>query len=219
MTTSIETERPVARGGIHVGALLRGLGWDVALPVVAYYALHLAGAGDRTALVAATSAAALRVLLVAVRDRTLNPFAVVMMTVFGVGLAATFVTGDPRFLLLKGSLTTGGVGVVFLLTALRGRRPLTLAAMQSFRPEAAAEEAEEYRTDPAVRRGHRVSSTVWGAGLVAEAALRIPLIYLLPVSVMVGVSAAMMVATFAVLIAWNVRYLRRHSGSPHSTGA
>jgi hypothetical protein len=39
--------------------------------------------------------------------------------------------------------------------------------------------------------------------------VRVPLIYLLPIPVMVGLSTALFVATFAALIAWNVWYVSR----------
>ena len=35
--------------------MLRGLGWDVGLPVVGYYALHLAGVHDFVALLVASA--------------------------------------------------------------------------------------------------------------------------------------------------------------------
>ena len=50
---------------------------------------------------------------------------------------------------------------------------------------------------------------MWGIGLLLEAALRVPLDFLLPVSVMVAVSQAMMIAVFALLIAWTSWYVRR----------
>jgi hypothetical protein len=83
-----------------------------------------------------------------------------MLLVFGIGLALTFVSGDPRFLLIKESFVTGAVGLTFLVTA-RSRRPMTLAAQQSWQPHRATELAAEYRADPDVRRGHRFVSTVW----------------------------------------------------------
>jgi hypothetical protein len=63
---------------------------------------------------------------VAIRERTLNLFATVMLIVFGLGLLLTFVSGDPRFLLVKESFVTGAAGIAFLVTAAVGRRPLTL---------------------------------------------------------------------------------------------
>ncbi len=189
--------------------MIRGLAWDVGLPVLTYYALHLLGATDWVALLAATGVAGIRIAWGALRHRTVNQFATVMLLVYGIGLVLALVTGDPRTLLLKSSLITGAVGMVFLVTALRGRRPLTLSALQSFAPDKADAFAEAYRTDPDVRHGFRLTSTVWGAGLLAEALLRIPLVYLLPVDIGVGASEALLVATFAILIVWNGWYMRR----------
>jgi len=188
--------------------IVRGLAWDIGLPLVAYYALHFLGASDWVALLAASGAAALRIVQGAVRDRRLNLFALVMLVVFGVGLVLALIGGDPRFLLLKDSFTTAAVGLTFVGTTLFDR-PLTLAAMQSFSPDKAELLAERYRTDQRVRHGYRLSSWVWGGGLLLEAALRVPLIFLLPIDVMVAVSQAMMIAAFALLIAWTSWYSRR----------
>lgn len=189
--------------------MLRGLVLDVGLPVLAYYGLHLLGASDFTALLVASAVAALRVAWTAVRRRTLNAFATVMLLVYGVGLVLALVTEDARTLLLRDSFVTASVGLVFLVTAWIGRRPLTLAASESFAPGKAAEIAQEYATNPHVRRGHRLSSTVWGAGLVAEALIRVPVVYLLPVSVAVGLSQALLVVTLVGLAVWNGWYVRR----------
>jgi hypothetical protein len=116
--------------------------------------------------------------------------------VFGLGVLLAFVSGDVRFLLLKNSIVTGTVGLVFLASVLFGR-PLSLAASQSFQPGRRAELRQEYDTDPLVRRGHRFSSTVWGVVLLAESLVRVPLVYLLPIDVMVGVGEAMTIAAFA----------------------
>ncbi len=196
---------PTATGPL---VLVRGLAWDVGLPLVTYYGLHLFGAADRPALLAATAVAGARIVWVAVRDRKLNLFATVMLVVFGLGLALAFVSGDARFLLLRGSFVTAAVGLTFLATAVFGR-PLTLAAMQSFQPSRAAGIAAAYDAEPGFRRGYRTSSLVWGGGLLLEALVRVPLVYLLPIPVMVGLSEALMIATFAGLIAWNLWYVRR----------
>jgi hypothetical protein len=189
-------------------ALVRGLAWDVGLPVVTYYALHLLGAGDWVALLSATLVAAARVALVAVRDHSLNAFGLLMVIVFGLGLVLSFVTGDPRFLLLKDSITTAVVGLTFLSMAALGH-PLTLEAARSWSPERAAELLIQFRTSPAARRWHLKMSVVWGLGMLAEAAVRVPLVYLLPIDVMVVVSAALTVSAFGALILWTGRDLRR----------
>ena len=193
---------------IGAGMIARGLGWDIGLPLIAYYALHLAGTSDWAALIAGSLVAGARIVWVAVRTHTPNPFAMVMVVSFGMGLALAFVTGDARFLLLKDSITTAAVGLMFLVLAALGQ-PLTLAAAKTWRPALADQLTEQFRTDPAARRWHLTASTVWGAGLLVEAALRVPLVYLLPIHVMVGVSAGMMIAAYALLILWTGWYLRR----------
>jgi hypothetical protein len=189
--------------------MLRGLAFDVGLPIATYYALHLLGASDWAALLAASGVAAVRILWSAVRQRSFNAFATVMLLVYGIGFALALATGDPRTLLLRNSLITAAVGVVFLVTAIRGRRPLTLAALQSFAPSKAAAAAGAYATDPHVRHGHRLASTVWGVGLIVESLVRIPLVYLLPVDVSVGATEALWIVTFVGLMGWNGWYVRR----------
>jgi hypothetical protein len=193
---------------VNALTMLRGLAWDVGLPVAVYYALHLAGLNDWIALLGASGVAAARIVWVAVRHRKLNPFATVMLVVYGAGFALALATGDPRTLLLRSSLVTGVLGIVFLVTVFRGR-PLTLAALQSFQPAQADAAQAEYESDADVRRGHRISSTVWGVGLLAEALLRIPLVYLLPISVAVGLTEVLLIMTLVGLVAWNGWYVRR----------
>ena len=106
--------------------IAQGLARDVGIPVFVYFVLHLNGLDDRLALLAAALVAGAGVVWDAARIRTVNPFALLIMVVFGVGLVLTFVTGDVRFLLLKDWITTAVLGAAFLLTAV-GKRPLTIA--------------------------------------------------------------------------------------------
>ncbi|WP_433031115.1 VC0807 family protein [Actinomycetospora sp. CA-053990] len=195
-----------------------GLLWDVGAPLVGYYALHLLGASDWVALLVATLAAGLRLVWVAVRSREITWFAAVMLAVFGLGLALAFVGGDPRFLLVKDSFGTALVGLVFL-ASLFSRKPLTLSAFQTWQPKEAAEMDGFYRTLPPIRRMFRRSAVVWGIGLLLEAIVRIPLIYLLPIDVMVGLSTAMMVTVIVGLSVWNGWYGKRAGGKARAWAA
>ncbi|GAA4884611.1 VC0807 family protein [Actinomycetospora straminea] len=191
--------------GYSVLQQFSGLFLDVGAPLVAYYALRLVGATDWVALLVASLVAGVRLVWVAVCTQRVTWFAALMLTVFGVGLALAFVDGDPRFLLVTDSLTTGLVGLVFLASLL-GATPLTLSAFQTSQPQKAREMAEYYRTLPPVRRTFRVSAVVWGVGLLLLAIVRVPLIYLVPPDVMVGLSTAMLVVTIVGLSIWNGWY-------------
>ncbi len=196
-----------ARPGGHL-ARLAGLACDVGLPLIGYYTLHGLGASDWAALLAAAAAAGARLVWVAAWTRRITWFAAVMLAVFGAGTALAFAGGGPRVLLLKDSATTAMIGVVFLISLLSDR-PLTLSAAQTWKPARAERLAELYRSEPAARRVFRVSALGWGAGLLGEATLRVPLVYLLPVNVMVGLSTAMMIIAMAGLAIWNAVYITR----------
>jgi hypothetical protein len=45
--------------------------------------------------------------------------------------------------------------------------------------------------------------------MLAESVARVPIVFLLPVDVAVGLSEGLLVATFALLILWNGWYVRR----------
>lgn len=187
---------------------LVGLLWDAGVPVVGFYLLHLAGTSDWPALLAATALAAGRLFWVALRTRRITWFAALMMLVFGVGLGLAFLVGDPRLMLAKNSVLAALIGGLFV-ASLTTRRPLTLIALQTWRPSDADTLACSYQTDPAVRRAFRRAAWAWGIGMIAEAVLRIPLIYLVPLDVAVGASSALMLTVVGTLSAWTALAIAR----------
>ena len=192
--------------------LIRMMLLDVGLPLLAYYGLHATGVSDYRALLAGTVVAGLRVAFVALRNRTLDGFAGFLMAMFAVGLALSFATGDARFMLAKDSIGTVFAGLIFLGSCVVGRRPMMFYAAQRFSATTSEKRAwwhSMWQTNPAFRRGFRMMSVVWGIGLLTEAAVRIPLIYVLPIHVMVGLSTLLQTAAFALLMTWTVAYGKR----------
>jgi hypothetical protein len=199
--------------------LLASIGWDIGPAVLTYYGARALGLSEYVALLAGTLASAGRVIWVAARDRRVDGFAGFLLVLFGLGLALSFLTGDPRFVLAKDSVTTTVAGLAFLGSCLVGRPLCYLAARRMARPvdgAAPGHVAHRYAeqsgaTDPARDRRWYVLSIGWGVGLLAEAALRLPLVYLVPLDVAVGTSKAMMVLCFAVLVTWTIRSAKRDS--------
>ncbi|AWS42104.1 hypothetical protein DKM19_12770 [Streptosporangium sp. 'caverna'] len=66
-----------------------------------------------------------------------------------------------------------------------------------------------YAAELAFRRVYLVMTLVWGITLLAESAIRIPLIYLLPTDVMVGLSSILLTGTIGLLALWSSWYGRR----------
>jgi hypothetical protein len=182
--------------------------YDVVPSVATYYGLRILGADPYLALLGATAVAALRLLYVLWTDHTFDRFAAFMVVIFAIGLALSFVTGDPRFLLMKDSVTTAVSGLIFGVSWLLGR-PLMLTAVQRFgaRSDAEAREMEDWwRTDVVFRHMIAVMSGAWCLGLIGEAAVRVPLIYLLPIDVMAGLSTVLSVAVLGGLFVWTQWY-------------
>ncbi len=182
-----------------------GMLWDLGATLGVYYGLRLAGVPERTALLTATVVAAARLIWVALRRRQVTWFAAMLLTVFGVGLLLTFLSGDARFLLVKDSFVTAGVALVFLLSAAHGR-PLTLSAAQTSQPWHATALEELFAARADVRRRFMVSAVVWGSGLLIESVVRIPLVYALSVDIMVALSEVLLWGTIAGLLLWNIGY-------------
>ncbi|WP_406096833.1 VC0807 family protein [Streptomyces sp. NBC_01013] len=178
---------------------------DVAVPLASYYLLKAAGTGTFGALAWSSVVPAVRTVWGVVRDRRLNGLAALMVTVNAVGLLLSLVAGDPRLMLLKDSGVSSTIGLVILVTALRGR-PMMTAALRPWltRGEAAKSAAWQRLSveSDAFRRAEVRFSAVWGAALLAECVVRAAGAYTVPVETMVWagtvVLGAAMVLAFVV---------------------
>ena len=207
------TSRDKTTPGPAARALVRMLFFDVGLSVLAYFVAELLGASTYVALLAGTVVAGLRVLWVAARQRRLDPFALLLLTMFGVGLALTFLTGDARFVLAKDSAMSGAAGLVLVVSCLVGR-PIAFYAAQRFARSAGSARHEEFQAGAgtgAMRARWVRVSLVWGFALLAEAGLRVAAICLLPIGVAADFSQALMVAVYAGLLLWTVATAKKSS--------
>lgn len=183
--------------------------WDAGLPLVAYYGLRLAGHSEQVALLAGAGLAALRIVWVAVRHRSFDGFAALLAMVLAVGLVLSFVTGDPKFILVKESFGTAAAALV-LLASCASKMPLVLVAVRAGSSKAKRAEIDQLRAEvPQFHRAFVLMSAVWGVGLLLEAVLRVPLVYLLPVDVMTGLSVVLLLAAISLLSLWTAWYANR----------
>lgn len=178
--------------------------WDAGLPLAAYYGLRLAGQSEQVALLAGAVLAALRIGWVAARHRRFDGVAALLTAVLAVGLVLSFVSGDVRFILVKESFGTAAAAVVLLATA--RRNPLIMVAV---RAGSNAEKRAEIDREPAYRRAFALMSVVWGIALLAEAVLRVPLVYLLSPDLMAGLSVVLLLAVIGLLSLWTTWYAGR----------
>ncbi|MGN5637238.1 VC0807 family protein [Streptomyces sp. AC154] len=179
---------------------------DVAVPLVSYYVLKAAGLGTFGALAWSSVVPAVRTVWGVARERRLNALAALMVAVNAVGLLLSLVAGDPRLMLLKDSGVSSTIGLVVLVSALRGR-PMMSAGLRPWltRGEAAKSAAWERLStgsDDAFRRAEARFSVVWGMALLGECAVRAVGAYTVPVETMVWGGQVVLIA--AMLVAFVV---------------
>ena len=187
---------------------------DVGLPVAAYFAAELLGAGTFRSLLAGTVVAGLRTSWVAIRERRLDVFATFLLVLFGAGFVLTFVTGDVRFVLAKDATTSATAGLVFLGSCIINR-PLAYYAARRFAGPAGREEFDARADTPISRKRWYRVSLVWGAGLLIDAALRIACIYLLVPGIAANVSQALMVTAYTLLIGYTIYTAKVNADTDH----
>ena len=217
MRVEESARRPPAQGSpsprpANVRRQLLTLGVNLVAPIALYYGLSSAGVGNLVALVVAAAAPGIGAAVKIVRERTLDQLAVIVMTTMLASIGVGILTGDARFILAKDGWLTGVWGVWFLLTA-RSHRP---AAFVFARPllegrRVLINESWDslWERSPTFRRVWRVSTLMWGLGLMVDAAIRIAMAYTLPIAVVPGLGGALWPATFVLLqVITNIYYHR-----------
>ncbi|MEV0614768.1 VC0807 family protein [Nonomuraea sp. NPDC050404] len=196
---------------MNKSTLIKTLVPDVLLPVAVYYLSRRIGVPQEASLLLGAATALVRVLLQAVVSRRFNGLAALVCAGFAVGVLLALLTGDPRFLLARESLLSGLLGLLLLGSCLVGK-PLMYALMRRLSADDSAnlDEWERlWRSAPQFRKVFLTLTLVWGAGLLTESIVRVPLIYSLPLDVMAGLSTVLQLATFALLIGWSLLYRHR----------
>jgi hypothetical protein len=199
---------PTMRGmmfGMAPSILVNGV-----LTVVAYQVLLSHHVHNVTALILTALIPAAWTVGSLAHSRRVDTLGAVSLVLLVLSLVASLVSGNARFILIKESFLTGLFGLVFLGSFLL-RRPLMFYFGRQFaaggdpRRIARWEGLWQYES---FRHGNRVMTSVWGIGLVLEAAARVALVFALSVSVFMVVSQIMVYAVLFGLIFWTISYSR-----------
>jgi hypothetical protein len=192
------------------GRQLAAIGFDIGAPIAVYYLLHGIGVANLPALGAGAVLTALSAVYALVAKRRADGVALLVLVTIVASIGVSVIVRQPRFLLAKDGLMTGLWGVWFLVSV-RAQRP---AAFVFARPLLEGRKMYTVRdwdalwqAEPRFGRIWRVSSVMWGTGLLADAAIRVVMSYTLPVSVVPGLGGALWPVTFVVLqVVTNIYY-------------
>jgi hypothetical protein len=182
---------------------------DVALPLIAYSLLRKAGLSTVTALVLSGVFPALGVAVGVIRHRHLDVVGALVLAGIIVGTILGLITDSARLVLLEGSVPTAIFGLG-CLGSLWTRRPLMYAMSIEFvgpdttrgREMVSLWRHEEYR------HIFRVITAVWGIGFLAEAALRVAIVYNTSTSTALALSKVTPYLWIAIFTAWTIVYGR-----------
>ncbi len=190
--------------------LARDLLPGLVLPATIYFSLRR-HAPTVVALAAASSVPALDALVRLARGRKPSPIGLgfIAVTALSVGLAIWF--RSTLFILLRGAVTSGLIGIAFGLSAVI-RRPLTRTLALRFsteRPEARRRLAERWR-HPKALRVFCVLSVGWGTLLLLSGAQQAGLALTVSPGTVVAVEGPVQAAATALGVLMSVLYVRRH---------
>lgn len=193
--------------------IIYSLAWDILLnttiPVACYYlSKTFISPSELTALFIATAFPTLKSAYDLVRHRGINPVSVMVLLGIVTSIIALLIGGDPRILLIRESLFTGGFGVGCLASHLFPRPMMFYFGRYFFAgndPEKRAVFDSRW-LNPDIRRGQRLITTVWGLVYTGEFVLRLILVYTLSAAVVLAVTPFLLGSATIVTVAWTFRY-------------
>jgi hypothetical protein len=156
---------------------------DGVVPLGGYYLLRHYGVDLTTALAITSIVPALRVVWVAVRERSTEPLAMAVLLVTLISIPIALIGGSARILLAKESIGTGPVGLWMIYSALRGKGAMTEPYRAFLVRSSAAAGAWDRLMEGNRRfqRSVRGISLVWGVTMVVSFVVHLVLALALPI--------------------------------------
>ena len=192
---------------------------DFGLPTGLFYVLRASGFGIYASLLIPAIVSALTGTLTFVRRRRLDGISVYMAAMMFGSLAVSLVSGSTRFLLAREAVLTGVTGIWFI-ASLCARRPLAYLFCKPLlegRLRWPSDWDDIWEHAPRFRRMWRISSSMWGIAILADAALRVLMAYTLSPDSVPGLGTLLYAVTTVVAIAaTNVLYVMNRVFDPNS---
>lgn len=181
------------------------------LPWLAYR-LTQPAFGEFQALIASSIPPLLWSIIEFLRHRRLDALSALILGGIALSVIAMLMSGDARLLLVRESMISGLVGVIFLVSALIRRPLIPLLARAAVHRAHGKTGVARFRIWSQSRRARRALSVmtwVWGAGLVLEAVVRSWLALTWDPERFLAIAPPLGYAFMLGLSAWTFWYVRR----------
>jgi hypothetical protein len=212
MTSPASSSASRAAARLPAGLLWVLLG-DLAGPIAVYYGARSAGASTGLALVLGGAVCLPRQLAELMRKRRLDGLGIAVLVSFALGGAASLVSGDARFLVVKDAIWPVAAGVVAGASCLRGK-PVTFFMVRPLLTQGRAENRPFWdgvwaaKASAPFRRCLRVLAVAWTATLLAAGAVELALAFALPLSAAAAVPLVVLVIALPVLLGFTALYAK-----------
>jgi hypothetical protein len=168
---------------VKPATVLLGYAIDVIGPMAAFFLLNRLGVPPLWSLLLGSAIALGSTTINTVRRGRMDRVGVLVLMEIAISILLLLVWRDPRFLLAKPSLYTTIAGFYLIATSFRGK-PLTYdGALQMGTkgdPVRAAAFARCWEKSPQFRNNLRIASLGWGLACLADAVLRVIVVYRFP---------------------------------------
>nr|WP_241013270.1 VC0807 family protein [Burkholderia sp. Tr-20355] len=147
-----------------------------------------------------------------VRSHRVDAVAAIVLLGIVLSIIGMALGGSPRTLLMRESLASGTIGVVFLLSLFRTRPLIFYLARATVAREmdgGAAHFEAVWAAQPGLRQMLRRMTFVWGGVMTLEMLLRCWMVMTWPVERVLVVSPIVGYTVFGCLLAWTFWYRRR----------
>ena len=174
---------------------------NVVLPIVTYTVLAGLGTAPVPALLLSGVWPLLEMVVTVVRQRHLDEFSLFSLVGIVLGVLTAAFSDSARAVFVKDSITTGVLGIVFLVSLLG--KPLTFFLARRFATDGSKVQRDWWDglwRHPAFRRTQRGLGAAWGLALVGEAVVRAVLTYRLGPQAMVVVNNVVPYAVIAGMV-------------------
>jgi intracellular septation protein A len=192
------------------GGLIESLVVSFALPLLAVKVLQHYGVSLVDALALAAVFPAGQTLFAWLRTRRLDALGAISLILIVLSVAASLISGDAHFALVKESVLTGLFGLI-CLASLLAPRPLMFFVGRQFATGGDAALIAEWNSRwqyPFFRKVQRTITAVWGVAYVLEATLRVVVAYTATASTTLAVSPIVGIVVTVACVIWTVRYAR-----------
>jgi hypothetical protein len=145
-----------------------------------------------------------------VKYRKADAFGLFMLTGFVLSLLAFVLGGNERLILLRESMVTGLLGLIFI-ASLFFAKPLIYHFAIRFSSNDETEKKGQFEKNwevPYFRFVLRMMTAIWGLALLGEAIVKIILVYELSISVFLAVSQLIFYGVIGVAILFTIGYRR-----------